>query len=523
MSGIRLFFLALSANPSLNPRNVDLYHASLTRPDLKRPLPLARPSSSCLTLTCDYRASVATIARIPYAKQLLSNPDYLYNFTDLAIWSIVECGIAITASSLATLRPLFVKMALLANTHFTSRYASRGGGSVLPIQSAKTITIISGTRTRSTNRNTGMSGTTALTGSTGATAGLASVTEGREGILVEKNIEMSVMTKVESQDSIDKLEEEINELIRPGSTRHKPSYENLSSCSTKRSNSGRQRPPPLQTTFSFSNSMPSPMTNTASAGSSSSGSRHILQSPYSNTPSPRRPSDGFARRGSPQQPSRAIQQHVTPTTPNNGGGIGFSFGDTASRPLSPASLNHQRTYSGGVCRSPGGTMSPPSFHLPIRAQQQQVRMSDNSDSSFLETPGLPGLSAPPRVAHDDFEQYQAPCGLPPSPLGSPGRLAHGASRSLGGSPRAPSFRTSPIPSPRYHFQRQEPIPEAPGRKTKQRGAQRVSAFLADSSSESSLVDRDLEAGTGVSNPRWHDEMPSPLRSNPPLTPRGDWI
>lgn len=517
MSGIRCSLRCLQ-NPSLNPRNVDLYHV-LDPADLTS-TPLARPSSSCLTLTCDYRASVATIARIPYAKQLLSNPDYLYNFTDLAIWSIVECGIAITASSLATLRPLFVKMALLANTHFTSRYASRGGGSVLPIQSAKTITIISGTRTRSTNRNTGMSGTTALTGSTGATAGLASVTEGREGMLVEKNIEMSVMTKVESQDSIDKLEKEINEVIRPGSTKRKPSYENMSSCSTARSSSARQRPPPLQTTFSFSNSMPSPMTNTASAESSSSGTRPILQSPYSNTPSPRRPPDGFARRGSPQQPPRAIQQHV-PTTPN-GGGIGFSFGDTASRPLSPASLSHQRTYSGGVCRSPGGTMSPPSFHLPIRAQQQ-VRMSDNSDSSFLETPGPPGLSAPPRVAQGDFEQYQAPCGLPPSPLGSPGRLGHGASRSLGGSPHAPSFRTSPIPSPRYHFQREEPVPEAPSRKTRQRGAQRVSAFLADSSSESSLVDRDLEAGTGVSDPRWHDEMPSPLRSNPPLSPRGDWI
>ena len=37
-------------------------------------------------------ASIATIARIPFAKQLLSNPDYLYNFTDLANWSTGEPG-----------------------------------------------------------------------------------------------------------------------------------------------------------------------------------------------------------------------------------------------------------------------------------------------------------------------------------------------------------------------------------------------------------------------------------------------
>ncbi|KAL2074860.1 hypothetical protein VTL71DRAFT_8639 [Oculimacula yallundae] len=69
-------------------------------------------------------ASLATVARIPYAKQLLSNPDYLYNFTDLAIWSTVEIGLALSASSLATLKPLFRKLNLLV----TTRNGSRVGG-----------------------------------------------------------------------------------------------------------------------------------------------------------------------------------------------------------------------------------------------------------------------------------------------------------------------------------------------------------------------------------------------------------
>ncbi|CAG8974952.1 hypothetical protein HYALB_00007629 [Hymenoscyphus albidus] len=69
-------------------------------------------------------ASLATCARIPYAKQLISNPDYLYNFTDLAIWSTVEIGLGLSASSLATLKPLFRKFKLLP-AKLTSRNTSR--------------------------------------------------------------------------------------------------------------------------------------------------------------------------------------------------------------------------------------------------------------------------------------------------------------------------------------------------------------------------------------------------------------
>jgi len=52
-------------------------------------------------------ASTATIVRIPYVKGLANQEDFLYATTDVAIWSTVETGIGIAASSFATLRPLF--------------------------------------------------------------------------------------------------------------------------------------------------------------------------------------------------------------------------------------------------------------------------------------------------------------------------------------------------------------------------------------------------------------------------------
>lgn len=60
--------------------------------------------------------------RIPYADGILDNPDFLYTFTDLAIWSTLEIGLALAASSLATLTPLFRKMKFFASSsHGDSR------------------------------------------------------------------------------------------------------------------------------------------------------------------------------------------------------------------------------------------------------------------------------------------------------------------------------------------------------------------------------------------------------------------
>ncbi|KAH8668816.1 hypothetical protein BX600DRAFT_460764 [Xylariales sp. PMI_506] len=51
-------------------------------------------------------ASVAVIVRLTYIHDL-NNPDFLWSSFDVMIWSAVEQGLAITAGSLACLRPLF--------------------------------------------------------------------------------------------------------------------------------------------------------------------------------------------------------------------------------------------------------------------------------------------------------------------------------------------------------------------------------------------------------------------------------
>ncbi|KAG5810166.1 hypothetical protein H9Q74_005346 [Fusarium xylarioides] len=51
-------------------------------------------------------ASSATIIRFPYLYSLTDIDDFLYSTSDVAIWSTVETGLGITASAVATLRPL---------------------------------------------------------------------------------------------------------------------------------------------------------------------------------------------------------------------------------------------------------------------------------------------------------------------------------------------------------------------------------------------------------------------------------
>ncbi|TVY80922.1 hypothetical protein LSUE1_G006968 [Lachnellula suecica] len=82
--------------------------------------------TSLLCTDSSSRASFATVARVPYTHQLVSTRDYLYNFTDLAIWSSVEIGIGLGASSLATVKPLLRKLNILAaSTSPTGRNGSR--------------------------------------------------------------------------------------------------------------------------------------------------------------------------------------------------------------------------------------------------------------------------------------------------------------------------------------------------------------------------------------------------------------
>ncbi|KAL4939134.1 hypothetical protein BDV06DRAFT_225322 [Aspergillus oleicola] len=51
-------------------------------------------------------ASVAVVIRLPYLKHY-ADVDFLYSTYQIAIWSVIETGLAIIAGSLITLRPLF--------------------------------------------------------------------------------------------------------------------------------------------------------------------------------------------------------------------------------------------------------------------------------------------------------------------------------------------------------------------------------------------------------------------------------
>ncbi|CAJ2503689.1 Uu.00g110830.m01.CDS01 [Anthostomella pinea] len=62
--------------------------------------------SVALILASGAIASTATIVRFPYLYSLTDTDDFLYSVSDVAIWTTVEIGIAITAANVATLRPL---------------------------------------------------------------------------------------------------------------------------------------------------------------------------------------------------------------------------------------------------------------------------------------------------------------------------------------------------------------------------------------------------------------------------------
>lgn len=76
------------------------------------PFPSSATTSSFLT---NYRAGIAALVRIPSIRILGTTPDFLYNITDIAIWSTVEPGLGIVAASAATLRPLFRNFFSLTN------------------------------------------------------------------------------------------------------------------------------------------------------------------------------------------------------------------------------------------------------------------------------------------------------------------------------------------------------------------------------------------------------------------------
>jgi hypothetical protein len=88
-------------------------------------------SSSSCSLSCvltSQSASSATIVRLPYLQTLNDVDDFLYSTTGVAVWSTIETGIGITASSLATLRPLFKNFFGISSTGPSGQSDSNRGG-----------------------------------------------------------------------------------------------------------------------------------------------------------------------------------------------------------------------------------------------------------------------------------------------------------------------------------------------------------------------------------------------------------
>jgi hypothetical protein len=72
------------------------------------------------------RASIATVARIPYVRTLSDKADFLYATADVALWSGAETALGITAACCATLRPLLRQLMPVLGFK-SSNNASRGG------------------------------------------------------------------------------------------------------------------------------------------------------------------------------------------------------------------------------------------------------------------------------------------------------------------------------------------------------------------------------------------------------------
>lgn len=72
-----------------------------------------------------HSASTATIVRIGYLPYYSIAEDYLYNVSQIAIWSIIESGIGIIAGSMATLRPLLQYIPFLSSTFNSSSSKSK--------------------------------------------------------------------------------------------------------------------------------------------------------------------------------------------------------------------------------------------------------------------------------------------------------------------------------------------------------------------------------------------------------------
>ncbi|KAI5240295.1 hypothetical protein E4T43_06161 [Aureobasidium subglaciale] len=78
-------------------------------------------------LSLGFLASAATVVRAFYFNRFLATVDYVWGFSDLMIWSIIEDLIAITIGSVPSLKPLFARFKFMSSVSSTRRAGKKTG------------------------------------------------------------------------------------------------------------------------------------------------------------------------------------------------------------------------------------------------------------------------------------------------------------------------------------------------------------------------------------------------------------
>ncbi|KAF2168181.1 hypothetical protein M409DRAFT_53484 [Zasmidium cellare ATCC 36951] len=97
---------------------------------VKGTMPLRVKISAGVVLLLGCTGSVISLVRIQYMKGLLPGPNFFNTSIDLCIWSIIECGLGISAAAAATLRPLFRSLREHTNGYMSYGRSRSAMGSV---------------------------------------------------------------------------------------------------------------------------------------------------------------------------------------------------------------------------------------------------------------------------------------------------------------------------------------------------------------------------------------------------------
>lgn len=91
---------------------------------VKASMPLRAKISGGFVLLLGCCGCVISLLRIQYIKGILPGPNFFNSAIDLCIWSIIECGLGISAAAAATLRPLFRSLRDRTNMFISSGNAT---------------------------------------------------------------------------------------------------------------------------------------------------------------------------------------------------------------------------------------------------------------------------------------------------------------------------------------------------------------------------------------------------------------